>query len=438
MRLSAIAAISTTTALLILAGFVSSCAGPASQKQKELTAAAAKPAVKPIAKPVVKPTAGAAAKPAVKPCPATRPAARPAVKPATRPAARPAVKPATRPAARPAVKPTTRPATCPTSQPATKPATPPRVIITIGKTKIMSDRLDKALARFGKLSPAQRQRRTERLYSIWIQDDMITAYLKKLNYPPKAMAEARKEFALAQIRDKLVSDTMTEMMRKQKAGIKVKRPSMEDLEAKAQKLAESPENCAAAIDRYKKRRSWDDQRLTLVLKYRIMGKLASSPEKVAEFIASHPVSFFDGTKIKVKHLLIAYKPWDSPEVKARAAKKIRSLAEEIGSGRITFEDAAKKYSDDPSSKKDAILGPFTLSRMVPAFATPVNALKVGELSQPIHTFFGWHLVQVIERTDGDGKIGKDVQKIVAGLLRSAAIQNAITVSARELPVRIYE
>lgn len=62
----------------------------------------------------------------------------------------------------------------------------------------------------------------------------------------------------------------------------------------------------------------------------------------------------------------------------------------------TFESLAKKFSKCPSKERGGDLGSFGRGRMVPAFEEGAFALEVGQVSEPIRTRFGYHLVQRYE------------------------------------------
>ncbi|MEZ5063283.1 MAG: peptidylprolyl isomerase [bacterium] len=77
------------------------------------------------------------------------------------------------------------------------------------------------------------------------------------------------------------------------------------------------------------------------------------------------------------------------------AKRIR---EEILSGKISFADAASKYSMDMGNKaKGGDLGEVRWGRTVPEFQKTAFELEPGKISEPIETNFGWHLILVRER-----------------------------------------
>ena len=67
-----------------------------------------------------------------------------------------------------------------------------------------------------------------------------------------------------------------------------------------------------------------------------------------------------------------------------------------------FAAIAKAKSKGPSGAKGGDLGYFTKDKMVPAFANTAFALKVGDVSAPVKTGFGWHVITVVDRRKGEG------------------------------------
>ena len=76
------------------------------------------------------------------------------------------------------------------------------------------------------------------------------------------------------------------------------------------------------------------------------------------------------------------------------AKDIKGRIEE---GKISFEDAAKQYSQCPSKANGGDLGYFGRGMMVKEFETASFEGKVGAVSDPVQTQFGWHLIKVLDK-----------------------------------------
>ena len=83
---------------------------------------------------------------------------------------------------------------------------------------------------------------------------------------------------------------------------------------------------------------------------------------------------------------------------AEAKKKIKEIHQEIEDGKITFEEAAKKYSDDRGSgEKGGVLNWFEVSKMVPQFIKAISDIDtIGEISVPVKTEYGWHIIKLID------------------------------------------
>ncbi len=98
-----------------------------------------------------------------------------------------------------------------------------------------------------------------------------------------------------------------------------------------------------------------------------------------------------------RHILIRVNETVS---EADAKARIDRVRERIEGG-IKFEDMAKVNSEDSSSPKGGDLGWINPGDTVPDFERAMDALKVNELSQPVRTPFGWHLIQVQGRRQQD-------------------------------------
>lgn len=80
-------------------------------------------------------------------------------------------------------------------------------------------------------------------------------------------------------------------------------------------------------------------------------------------------------------------------VLVKSRKEAVQIKKDIESGNITFEEAAEKYSLCPSGQKGGDLGYFNRKQMVQQFADTAFDLKVGEISDPVGTQFGWHIIK---------------------------------------------
>jgi peptidyl-prolyl cis-trans isomerase SurA len=86
---------------------------------------------------------------------------------------------------------------------------------------------------------------------------------------------------------------------------------------------------------------------------------------------------------------------------ADAKTKIERLKDRLDSGSTKFEDLAKLNSEDATSAKGGDLGWISPGDVVPAFEEALNKLPLNQVSGPVRTPFGWHLIEVLERRKQD-------------------------------------
>ena len=98
-----------------------------------------------------------------------------------------------------------------------------------------------------------------------------------------------------------------------------------------------------------------------------------------------------------RHILIKVNETTS---EADARTRIDRLKDRLASG-ATFEEIARVNSEDASSARGGDLGWISPGDTVPDFERAMNALAVNEVSAPVRTPFGWHLIQVLERRKQD-------------------------------------
>lgn len=123
------------------------------------------------------------------------------------------------------------------------------------------------------------------------------------------------------------------------------------------------------------------------------------------------------------------------EVEARhilvdTEEKAKELKAKIAEG-TDFATLAKEHSKDPGTKDDGgMLGYFSTGQMVPAFEQAAFALKKGEVSDPVKSQFGWHLIKVEDRRQKPPPSFEDVKdRILASMIHQRA--QAVAAKLRE-------
>jgi peptidyl-prolyl cis-trans isomerase SurA len=105
------------------------------------------------------------------------------------------------------------------------------------------------------------------------------------------------------------------------------------------------------------------------------------------------------TEVHARHILLKPSPILTD---AQARQKLMQIADDIKSGKTSFAAAAKQFSDDPgSANQGGDLGWSSPEIFDPAFRDALLRLHKGETSQPVHSSFGWHLIQLLDTRQVD-------------------------------------
>ncbi|AHF73629.1 peptidyl-prolyl cis-trans isomerase SurA [Candidatus Sodalis pierantonius str. SOPE] len=105
------------------------------------------------------------------------------------------------------------------------------------------------------------------------------------------------------------------------------------------------------------------------------------------------------TEVHARHILLRTSVMMTDQ---QARAKLEDIAAQIKSGRISFSAAAKQLSEDPgSANQGGDLGWSSADAFDPAFRDALMHLKKGEISTPVHSSFGWHLIQLIDTRQVD-------------------------------------
>jgi peptidyl-prolyl cis-trans isomerase C len=163
-------------------------------------------------------------------------------------------------------------------------------------------------------------------------------------------------------------------------------------------------------------RQVQDMRKRLVVQ-RLMRDYQKPPEitdeQAKQYYDDNP-NLYSTTQIRASHILVRDED---------TAKAIRGELEKDPS---KFAEIAKAQSiDKTSGAKGGDLGKFGQGRMVPDFERVAFSLKVGEISQPVKTQYGWHIITVTERDEGQRRPFEQVKEQIKATLRNKALQDNV-------------
>lgn len=109
-------------------------------------------------------------------------------------------------------------------------------------------------------------------------------------------------------------------------------------------------------------------------------------------------------EVKASHILIEVKEEASPEDTLKAYEQISSLRNRVLNGE-DFNQLARQFSNDPSAKTNGgELGYFSALQMVYPFENAAYTTPVSEVSKPVRTRFGYHLIKVEDKRKNEGKV----------------------------------
>lgn len=143
---------------------------------------------------------------------------------------------------------------------------------------------------------------------------------------------------------------------------------------------------------------------------------------------------FDGTRLRVSHVLLRPDIVDTDGIDRRV-RQAETIRRDILQGKITFDEAARRFSAGPSRQQGGDMGWITRTGpMVEAFTKPVFALAKGDVSKPLVTPFGVHLAKVTGVEPG--RIGLDAVRTRLEQMMAAKLVRDLVAKARAAtPVR---
>ena len=155
-----------------------------------------------------------------------------------------------------------------------------------------------------------------------------------------------------------------------------------------------------------------EQKLSDQMQEKIVDKIKITPNEVRAFYNNINVDSLPLYESEVQIISLVMHPKANRDVEEYVIQQMLGYRKQIESGINTFDQLVKLYSEDPSAKEN--LGLFNLNRneknFDPAFMAGSFRLKEGQISAPIKSKFGYHIIQLLSRS-GDDAVVKHILRI---------------------------
>lgn len=175
--------------------------------------------------------------------------------------------------------------------------------------------------------------------------------------------------------------------------------------------------------------------LALPLAWKSHLRLAVSNDRLRKYYEKHREKF-DGTEVRVRQIFLKLPADAEDETVAAAEKKLQNIRAEIKQGKWTFAEAARRFSEAPSKDDGGETGWITYRGKLPAQVSDAAfALEVGEVSEPIRSPFGQHLVTVTDRKPGQLSL-EDTRAVVFNHLSQKLWQESVKAQRDKAQIEI--
>jgi peptidyl-prolyl cis-trans isomerase D len=165
---------------------------------------------------------------------------------------------------------------------------------------------------------------------------------------------------------------------------------------------------------------------------RYRSEVSISDQEIQDYFNENQEEFKTPKTVEARHILIKVDQNATPEDVEKARKKALNILKMAREGK-KFDELAKKYSEGPTRDRGGYLGTFKREAMVRPFADKAFSMTAGEISEPVRTRFGWHIIKVEKVNEAsvlsfDEAKKKIQKKIIDGKAKSLAYDEAEAVS----------
>ena len=163
-----------------------------------------------------------------------------------------------------------------------------------------------------------------------------------------------------------------------------------------------------------------------------------SDEELRKHYADNAKLYTAPDERRASHILFALDKKAGDAAREKAKAKANAVLAELRKAPARFAELAKKNSDDPSSTQGGDLGFFTRDAMVKPFADAAFNMKPSQISDPVESEYGYHIIQLTQARGGDKKPFETVKAEIEAALKQPLVQRKFTEAADSFTNTAYE
>ncbi|MEH6826213.1 MAG: peptidylprolyl isomerase [Motiliproteus sp.] len=156
----------------------------------------------------------------------------------------------------------------------------------------------------------------------------------------------------------------------------------------------------------------------------IVSKVKVADQEVKTFYAANTERFKRPEQFHIRHILISPANDGGEEARAQARATLANIHAEIQAGG-DFAELAKQHSQDPAAAKGGDLGFVSRGQLVPAFEAAALALTEGQVSGPVETPYGYHLIKLEQQRPAEALPEQEALSMIEQRLRALKVDAAI-------------
>jgi len=170
--------------------------------------------------------------------------------------------------------------------------------------------------------------------------------------------------------------------------IKSQFPDEETFKKQLETAGQTPEKLREELSKLMQQRKWVEGKVSNIEEV--------TDERAQEYYGKNKEQFQEPEQVKASHILFRTEPGDESAA-AQQLEKAKEAGKRAKAGE-DFQTLAKELSEEPGAKeRGGDLGFFTKERMVPEFANAAFSMEKNEISEPVKTQFGYHIIKVEDR-----------------------------------------